>query len=74
MNVLGISREEEEQQLKKILTVAQHNLERTERHQEELSEQLKDMLDSYNTKDKEVLALWRNTKSLFQERPKQHHK
>ena len=67
MNVIGISREEEEQQLKKILTVAQYNLERTERHQEELSEQLKDMLDSYNTKDKEVLALWRNTKSLFQE-------
>ena len=67
MKVLGISREEEEQQLKKILTAAQDNLERTERYQEGLSEQLKDMLASYNTKDKEVQALWRNTESLFRE-------
>ncbi len=67
MKVFGISREEEEQQLKKILAVAQDNLERTERHQMGLSEQLKDMLDSYNTKDKEVLALWHNTESLLQE-------
>ncbi len=67
MNVLGIDREAEEQQLKKILTVAQNNLERTEKHQKGLSEQLKDMLDSYDTKDKEVLALWHNTESLLQE-------
>ena len=56
MKVLGLSREDEEQQLKKILTVAQHNLERTEKHQEELSEQLKEMLGSYNSKDKEMQA------------------
>ena len=67
MKVFGISREEEEQQLKKILAVAQDNLERTERHQMGLSEQLKDMLDSYDTRDKEVLALWHNTESLLQE-------
>ena len=67
MNVFGITREAEEQQLKKILTVAQNNLERTEKHQQGLSEQLKDMLDSYDTRDKEVLALWHNTESLFQE-------
>ena len=67
MNVFGTSREAEEQQLKKILEVAQNNLERTQRHQEGLSEQLKDMLDSYDTKDKEVLALWHNTEALFQE-------
>ena len=66
MKVLGISREEEEQQLEKILTVAQNNLERTERHQEGLSEQLKEMLGSYDSKDKEMQALWRNTESLFQ--------
>lgn len=65
--VFGITREAEEAQLKKILTVAQDNLERTERHQKGLSEQLKDMLDSYDTRDKEVLALWHNTESLFQE-------
>lgn len=67
MNVLGTGREAEEQQLKKILKVAQDNLERAEGHQKGLSEQLKDMLESYDTKDKEVLALWHNTESLFQE-------
>ena len=67
MREFGVTREAEEKQLKKILTVAQDNLERTERHQKGLSEQLKDMLDSYDTRDKEVLALWHNTESLFQE-------
>lgn len=67
MKEFGVTREAEERQLRKILAVAQDNLERTERHQKGLSEQLKDMLDSYNTKDKEVLALWHNTESLFQE-------
>ena len=67
MKVFGTSREVEEQQLKKILNVAQDNLERAEGHQKGLSEQLQDMLDSYNTKDKEVLALWHNTEALFQE-------
>lgn len=67
MKVYGTSRETEEQQLKKILTVAQNNLERAERQQKGLSEELQDMLDSYSTKDKEVLALWRNTEALFQE-------
>lgn len=67
MNVPGISREEEEQQLKKILEVAQKNLERSERQQAGLSEQLKEMLDSFDSRDKEMQALWNNTESLFQE-------
>ncbi|MBP3569882.1 MAG: DUF4968 domain-containing protein [Lachnospiraceae bacterium] len=67
MKVFGVTREAEEQQLRKILKVAQDNLERAEGHQKGLSEQLKDMLDSYDTRDKEVLALWHNTESLFQE-------
>lgn len=66
MEVLGISREEEEQQLERILAVAQSNLERTERHQEGLSGQLKEMLGSYDSKDKEMQALWHNTEALFQ--------
>lgn len=65
--VFGISREAEEAKLKEILAVAQENLERTRQHQESLSEELADMLDSYDTRDKEVLALWHNTESLFQE-------
>lgn len=67
MEVLGISREAEEQQLEKILAVAQNNLERTERHQVGLSEQLKEMLDSFDARDKEMQAMWNNTESLFQE-------
>jgi len=67
MEVLGISREAEEQQLEKILAVAQSNLERTERHQEGLSGQLKEMLGSYDSKDKEMQALWHNTEALFKE-------
>ncbi len=65
--VVGVSREAEEAKLKEILEVAQENLERTRRHQESLSGELADMLDSYDTRDKEVLALWHNTESLFQE-------
>ena len=67
MNVLGISREAEEQQLEKILEVAQNNLERTEKQQAGLSEQLKEMLESFDSRDKEMQAMWNNTESLFQE-------
>ncbi len=67
MKVLGTDRETEEQQLKKILDVAQKNLERTERQQEGLSEQLKEMLETFDSRDKEMQALWNNTESLFQE-------
>lgn len=67
MKVLGTSREEEEQQLEKILAVAQNNLERTEKRQAGLSEQLKEMLESFDSRDKEMQALWNNTESLFQE-------
>lgn len=67
MKEFGVTREAEERQLKRILAVAQDNLERAEGHQKGLSEQLQDMLESYDTRDKEVLALWHNTESLFQE-------
>ena len=67
MKVLGTDRETEEQQLKRILTVAQKNLERTERQQAGLSNQLKEMLENFDSRDKEMQALWNNTESLFQE-------
>ena len=67
MKVLGTDRKTEEQQLEKILTVAQRNLERTKRHQEGLSEQLKEMLDNFDSRDKEAQALWNNTEALYQE-------
>ena len=67
MKVLGTDREAEEQQLNKILEVAQNNLERTEKRQAGLSEQLKEMLENFDSRDKEMQALWNNTESLFQE-------
>lgn len=67
MKVLGTDRKTEEQQLKKILEVAQKNLERTEKRQAGLSEQLKEMLESFDASDKEMQALWNNTEFLFQE-------
>ena len=65
--VYGLSREDEEKQLAEIIEVARENLERTERYNVELADELKDMLEAYETKDKEVLALWHNTESRFQE-------
>lgn len=65
--VYGLSREDEEKQLAEIIDVAQENLERTEKYNTELADELKDMLDSYDTRDKEILALWHNTESRFQE-------
>ncbi len=67
MKVLGIDRETEEQQLKKILEVAQNNLKRAEKRQEGLSEQLKEMLENFDSRDKEAQALWNNTEALYQE-------
>lgn len=65
MKVLGISREEEEKQLEKILKVAQNNLERIEKRQEGLSEQLKEMLENFDVNDKEAQALWNNTEAMY---------
>ena len=65
--VYGLSREDEEKQLAEIIDVAQKNLERTERYNKELTEELQDLRESYGTNDKEVLALWHNTESHFQE-------
>lgn len=67
MRVLGTGREEEEQQLRKILEVAQKNLERTEKRQEGLSEQLKEMLENFDSRDKDAQALWNNTEAMYQE-------
>ena len=66
MKVLGTGREAEEKQLKKILEVAQNNLERIEKRQEGLSEQLKEMLENFDSNDKEAQALWNNTEAMYQ--------
>ncbi len=63
----GLSREEEERKLDEIIGVAQENLERTEHYIRSLSDNLADILETYDTKDKEALALWHNTESQLNE-------
>ncbi|NCB94700.1 MAG: DNA helicase UvrD, partial [Clostridia bacterium] len=63
----ALSREEEEENLAEIIDVAQENLERTQKYIDELSGELRDLLETYGTKDKEALALWHNTQSQLNE-------
>jgi DNA helicase-2/ATP-dependent DNA helicase PcrA len=65
--VWGVSREEEEQQLKQIIGVAQQNLERTESDIRALTGELYDLMETYGPKDKEALFLLHNTQSRLQE-------
>ncbi|MDO5521618.1 MAG: DUF4968 domain-containing protein [bacterium] len=62
-SVYGTSLESEKKQLAEIIDVAQENLERTEGYVKELSDELHDMLETYEAKDKETLALWNNTEA-----------
>lgn len=63
----GLSREEEEKQLAKIIDLAQTNLTRTEGYIRKLSEELYDLKETYGPKDKEALALLHNTQSQLQQ-------
>ncbi|UWO25829.1 ATP-binding domain-containing protein [Marvinbryantia formatexigens] len=65
--VPGLEREDEEKQLAEILSIAQENLERTEEHIGELSEELHDLMETYGPKDKEGLSLLHNTQSQLRE-------
>ena len=63
----GLTREEEEAQLARIIGVAQKNLTRTETYIRQLTDELDDLMEVYGTKDKEALALFHNTHSQIQE-------
>lgn len=63
----GLSREEEEQQLAEIISVAQENLIRTEGYVSQLSDELHELMETYGTKDKEALMFFRNTQSQLLE-------
>lgn len=63
----GLSREAEEEQLAKIIGVAQDNLTKTEQRIGQLSEELYDLMETYGPKDKEGLALLHNTQSQLRE-------
>ena len=59
-SIHGLSWEDEEKQLASTIGIAQKNLEQAERYTEQLSEELHEMLETYEAKDKETLALWHN--------------
>ena len=53
-SIPGLSREEEEKQLAEIIGIAQNNLTRTEGCISQLSDELHDLMEAYETKDKEL--------------------
>ena len=66
--VPGLSREDEEQQLKEIIGIAKDNLARTETYVRELNEEYHDLVETYGPKDKEALAMLHNTQAQMRER------
>ena len=63
----GLSREEEEKQLARILDIAEGNLVKTRKNIGQLSEELYDLMETYGPKDKEALSLLHNTQSQLRE-------
>ena len=63
----GLSREAEEEQLSRIIRIAQTNLEKTEKSGTRLADELHELMETYGTKDKEALALFHNTQSQMRE-------
>ena len=66
--VPGLSREDEEQQLKEIIGIAKDNLAKTETYVRELNEEYHDLVETYGPKDKEALAMLHNTQAQMRER------
>ena len=57
---LGLTRADEERHLADVISVAQQNLERAGADIRKVNEDLADLLETYDVKDKEGLALWNN--------------
>ncbi|MDD6743413.1 MAG: DUF4968 domain-containing protein [Roseburia porci] len=66
-DVPGITREEEESQLAQIIGIAQQNLDRAKADIRKTNEELADLLEVYDTKDKEGLSLWNNATARLME-------
>ncbi|MGN0484619.1 MAG: 3'-5' exonuclease [Lachnospiraceae bacterium] len=63
----GLTREEEEKQLAYILAIAQENLEHAQEEIRKVNEDLADLLEVYEAKEKEGLTLWNNATTRLQE-------
>ena len=64
---LGLTRADEEWHLADVISVAQQNLERAGADIRKVNEDLADLLETYDVKDKEGLALWNNATARLKE-------
>lgn len=56
----GYTREEEEVQLAKVIGIAERNLEQAKTDIRSVNEDLEDLMETYDAKEAEGLALWNN--------------
>ena len=63
----GLTKEDEEHQLSKIIEIAQDNLDHAKEDIRKINEDLADLLEGYDAKDKEGLALWNNATARLKE-------
>ena len=63
----GLTRSDEEKQLAEIIGIAQDNLEHAKADIRKINEDLADLLEVYDAKDKEGLALWNNATARLKE-------
>lgn len=71
MPVLGLSREDEEKHLKDVLAIADENVKKAKASIQKYKDELDDLLEVYETSDKEALALWHNSRSMLNESKKE---
>ena len=61
----GITREEEEQNLKETIKVAEQKVTGVRQNVAQLKKELHAMQEEFDTADKEMQALWHNTDDMF---------
>jgi len=63
----GITRQDEEKNLKRVLSIAEQKLQGTRQNVKELADELHAMLEEFDEEDKEMQTLWNNTDARFKE-------
>ncbi len=61
----GITRRDEEEKLQRTVSVAQRKLDNTKANVQSLADELHEMLEVFDEKDKEMLSMWHNTDARF---------
>lgn len=63
----GLSRKAEETYLENTIKIADQNLNKTKKELNQLSDDIQEMLDIYDTRDKEILTMWNNSVAQLSE-------